>query len=379
MSGKYIITEEEINQILLHSPYALSTNPARDGLRGEQVKRYFYDFIPVLAEKLNSKMVDVENEMNEHKSSEDSHLDIRGAVDGAMEKATQAYDLATGKSKVHIYPEYKFLFYDLNSEEAKENLNIQKGDIILVAQKNIPDFIVYSTDGRIPSNPELTNVVTKSVNDENVATIEPSSSEAYYFVKSKIAIIGIESGIDTSVFATKEDLGASEEKADKTYASKEELGTETGALKLLYEETLETDKDEIKAVFDKRVNELFIYMSFGAALDADASKSLLVRTDGGLQYFTYQPMTLNNKLQHWTCHAKEIAKRCWQSLFHGTRFQTTQGISTSATTPKLSYCYRDPEKDGTKERYVGSVNIKIDGANIISGSVIKIYGREVNE
>lgn len=265
MSGKYIITEEEINQILLHSPYALSTNPARDGLSGEQVKRYFYDFIPVLAEKLNSKMVDVENEMNEHKSSEDSHGDIRGAVDGAMEKATQAYDLATGKSKVHIYPDYKFLFYDLNSEKAKENLNIQKGDIILVAQKNAPDFIVYSIDGSVPSNSEGTNISTIEVRDENVATVEPSPSKAYYFNKSRIAIIGIESGIDTSVFATKDELEAVE-----SIAKGANQAVSFGSYKVMVEELNNASPNDYNIgqnfyIIAPNVPDLWIYQKAGVS------------------------------------------------------------------------------------------------------------------
>ena len=45
MSDKFKITGEEINQTLMHSPYALSDSPYQRGLGAGQIKRYFYDFI----------------------------------------------------------------------------------------------------------------------------------------------------------------------------------------------------------------------------------------------------------------------------------------------------------------------------------------------
>ncbi len=205
MSDKYIITKEEINQILLHSPYALSLAPSKNGMSGEQTKKYFYDFIPVLVEKLNFKMKDVElSEIANEKMVDEiwEAINTLGAdIVSAMSKATQAYNLASGKSKVYVWGNVRHLFGDILNSLNNEANNLRVGDFILITEKGFPDFIVSSSpdDVKIPPNGYV------SVTAENYLDVEIKEGTAYAFLNG-FSLIGIESGIDTSVFATKEEL-----------------------------------------------------------------------------------------------------------------------------------------------------------------------------
>lgn len=205
MSDKYIITKEEINQILLHSPYALSLAPSKNGMSGEQTKKYFYDFIPVLVEKLNFKMKDVElSEIANEKMVDEiwEAINTLGAdIVSAMSKATQAYNLASGKSKVYVWGNVRHLFGDILNSLNNEANNLRVGDFILITEKGFPDFIVSSSpdDVKIPPNGYV------SVTAENYLDVEIKEGTTYAFLNG-FSLIGIESGIDTSVFATKEEL-----------------------------------------------------------------------------------------------------------------------------------------------------------------------------
>ena len=59
MSQVYKITENEINQTILHSPYSLADSPAKAGLKAMQIKKYFYNFIRFFAEKINIHLGDI--------------------------------------------------------------------------------------------------------------------------------------------------------------------------------------------------------------------------------------------------------------------------------------------------------------------------------
>ena len=59
MKEKYKITEEEINQTILHSPYSLADSPASVGLKAKQIKKYFYEFIRFFANKINIHLNDL--------------------------------------------------------------------------------------------------------------------------------------------------------------------------------------------------------------------------------------------------------------------------------------------------------------------------------
>ena len=56
MSKDFKITEEEINQVILRSPYSLADSPASLGQGASQIKCYFYAFIFELARKINTHL-----------------------------------------------------------------------------------------------------------------------------------------------------------------------------------------------------------------------------------------------------------------------------------------------------------------------------------
>lgn len=246
MSDKYKLTGEEINQILMHSPHALSLTPSERGMSGEQIKRFFYDFIRVFAEKLNLHLEDVEGGIDkmaqdavteaenrvrahnegaeshvdirrlceeiatqtekmliDHEGNEKTHTDIRQAIGSlaieiekaskgltdAIERAEAAYGLASGKTRVHIDVDFRSVFSDLQYGEVNE------GDIIMVTEKGCPDFVVAS-DKYKSKAVEITEemVVLGTLPD-------PLVGEIYYYQPSGKVIIAIESGADTDLLA----------------------------------------------------------------------------------------------------------------------------------------------------------------------------------
>ena len=193
MSEKFKITEEEINQTLMHSPLALPDSPSHSGLGARQIKKYFYDFIRQLSQRINTHLGDVGTEVDR------LGTDL-GATDSVAKEAKSlaesAHKLASGKSKVHIVADTAVLFYQLLNSE----LSVNKGDFILVLAKGSPDFIVYSNEGEML--PGDKTVVTF----DNYASVAPVVGGVYMTAVNHIILVGIESGIDTSVFATKAEL-----------------------------------------------------------------------------------------------------------------------------------------------------------------------------
>ena len=192
MSDKYKITGEEINQILMHSPHALSLTPTERGMSGEQIKRYFYDFIRVFAEKLNTHLAEVGGEMESTKEALDK---AQADAVSAMERADGAYGLASGKAKIHIEMSFGTVFGTLLYG------GVNEGDIIMVTDKCCPDFVVAS---------ELYRASAVEITENMVVTgglPEPTVGEIYYYPPAGKVIIAIESGIDASAFATKEEMG----------------------------------------------------------------------------------------------------------------------------------------------------------------------------
>ena len=271
MNDKYKITGEELNQILMHSPHALRSSPYEKGMSGEQVKRYFYDFIRILIQKLNLHLEDVDSSFQEadeslslHNTSSLSHQDIRemaqraidlcdgldfsdfmskddhisdmrwisdnmntellnhnesryahqdireeienlnkgldtafNTIGGAYSRAEAAYNLAFGKTKVYISINFRALFEELRYNEA-----MNEGDIIMVTEKGTPDFVVASS---------LYRSVATEITEEMVITgnlPHPVVGEIYYYVPANKTLIAIESGVDASAFATKEELNS---------------------------------------------------------------------------------------------------------------------------------------------------------------------------
>ncbi|MBQ3590167.1 MAG: hypothetical protein II980_06955, partial [Clostridia bacterium] len=60
-----MITDEEINQILLSSPMVLPNSPTEAGLKAGAVKELFYKYIRALAKVINIQLVALEQRARE--------------------------------------------------------------------------------------------------------------------------------------------------------------------------------------------------------------------------------------------------------------------------------------------------------------------------
>ena len=225
MENKYKLTSEEINKILCRSPRALGSSPAEQGLGAEQIKKYFYDFIFYMAQLLNLRLgsvgqdiaaldtglVALQDALTEsiadsidiHSESADAHSDIRDALDEASSLATQAYNLALGKSKVYVNTGFNMALLELQNEL------LHQGDFIMVIDKNTPDFVVLDSvgDGRVVTEVSLDDVIGNNLPTPNVG-------EIFKLKGFEKILLAIESGIDTSAFATKEQLGETDQALD---------------------------------------------------------------------------------------------------------------------------------------------------------------------
>ena len=297
MGTDFKLTQEEINRAIMHSPYVLADSPSQRGLGAGQIKRYFYDFITQLAAALNLHFDDVsayveglnnvinstKGVLNTHTVSTASHADIRGLiaeVQGALEKykaeeglaneeirglvaalgealeghksdegahedirelvslaeeaaraaqgtADTAYNLARGRTKVHVSVGIKEHIYGLLHQGEAEGYN--EGDILLSAEGGVPDFIIIIKGSGFGGDYyEITD-----------ADALPVFNVGQIYKVGDYAIAAIESGIDTSNLATKEELEALSgriatverdssdfaESVIENYVTKEELGS----------------------------------------------------------------------------------------------------------------------------------------------------------
>ena len=223
-----MITEQEINQILLSSPMTLPDNPAGAGLKAKGVKEHFYKFIKVLAQVVNAHLEELseqdEAKINEHNENQNAHTDIRGLISDLLQRDKElstlilstinehntsssahsnirawlqsidrrvddTYNLASGKSKIYpvndVYDVLGMLTDDLNV-----------GDKFVLAKENVPDLILFeknSTKEAIPlSQMEL------------LMGLELIPGKSY--ICNGYLFVASESGIDTSLFAKKSDL-----------------------------------------------------------------------------------------------------------------------------------------------------------------------------
>ena len=227
MSEKYKLTNEEINKAVLHSPYALADSPYKKGLGAAQIKKFFYDFIVYLANSINSHLGEVgtsfdtvdtrleelytrvnelhetdlvlnnyfSNEiskrLNEHNKNDVAHKDLRELIDSAIA-------IATGRTKVYV----KTDFYSMVRDMGLNGDDFNEGDIIVITEKNVPDFIVI---GKGEKSPEAVKISVEEI-EAGTLEIAPAVGERYYIQGSAIEIIAIENGIDTSLLVTKEEF-----------------------------------------------------------------------------------------------------------------------------------------------------------------------------
>ena len=78
--NKYIFSDEEINKILLSSPMALPNSPSSYGLRGSNIKEFFYEYIRKLMLLINDHFQRIENDKDSsilaHDTDTNAHSDV---------------------------------------------------------------------------------------------------------------------------------------------------------------------------------------------------------------------------------------------------------------------------------------------------------------
>ena len=226
MNNKFKLTQEEINKIIMHSPYALADSPAQKGLGAGQIKKYFYDFIRVFAEKINSRFEEVGKEftttlelvdnmeyafelavgglldkINKLEATEKEHSEALSAaltegLEGVGAQAESAYNLAAGKSRIIPVISVGLMLGDLLYEEQV------RGDLFIVGEGGVPEFM-YCMESYTAQNGDISFTREQFLNGE--ITFEPG--KYYYFVDAKKQLLTIESGFDTSALVTKAELG----------------------------------------------------------------------------------------------------------------------------------------------------------------------------
>lgn len=153
-------------------------------------------------EELEVRQSETQSDLDDHMVSSSAHSDIRELVnsaqssaDAAQSRADNAYNLARGKAKVHPVADISEMYSVLQNAINKVN----EGDVFVIAEPLIPEFIVYSKD------------VDMDESDINISVDSLplfEAGESYYIADLRVRLLALESGIDTSAFATKVALEA---------------------------------------------------------------------------------------------------------------------------------------------------------------------------
>ncbi len=266
----YKISEETVKKILLYTAKALPDRPGEHGMKASDVKGYFYEFIRVLTNAINTELknivngvtsdinihdlsaaahddirelikalgqkdVEIDGEIEDlkekdtelgnsignqinahngsteahsdirekitddikaHNDSTEAHSDIRELIKTAQERANDAHNLASGKSKIYPMHDYDVFIGSLNTESEKYNV----GDMFIFDDKQAPDFMLFEKD------------VEFDVDKDDVEITGNAFPNDVEFVPGmRIVINGIrfviqESGYDISKLATDEEL-----------------------------------------------------------------------------------------------------------------------------------------------------------------------------
>lgn len=129
----------------------------------------------------------------QHNTDASSHSDIREGIKGAEEKANNAYNLASGKSKVMPFAKPLDFFEYLDGGNT-----VNVGDMFIFESANEPDLTYF---GAVDSSDGLIIFDYDGYKNGYVA-LKPGI--AYYHNGHKL--VSSESGIDTTVFAKTEEL-----------------------------------------------------------------------------------------------------------------------------------------------------------------------------
>lgn len=234
MENRYQLTSEEINKILCRSPRSLSASPAEQGLGAQQIKKYFYDFIYYMAQLLNMHLGSVGKDVTaldtglvalqealtesiadsvlDHATDANAHADIRESLAEAVHLANVAYNLASGKSKVYVNTSFQMALFELQNED------LHQGDFIMVIDKSTPDFVVLDYVG---ADTDVTEVDFEDVINNSLPA--PQVGEMFRLKGFDRVLLAIESGIDASNFATKEQFGETDQALDAIIAIQNSL------------------------------------------------------------------------------------------------------------------------------------------------------------
>lgn len=326
MIEKYKITEEEINQTILHSPYSLADSPTEAGLKAKQVKKYFYEFIRFFADKINIHLNDIgatlENydeltaafdaavsdillldekvydlevkdtelgnqigvQIGAHNVSGTAHADIRSKIDGdllahnesalshsdlrekiksLLNKIEVTYSLASGKSRVYSCEDIIAMLDEIDGEN-----EICKGDLFLIADPSLPDFTAFEVSlDQVPEG-------STELDYEEIASGEMvlERGKSYYY--NGIRLISSLGNLETNLLAKNEALEALE---GAFYQSIEAIRAELDEIAL----TLEA-KENSRSVVESTSSELLLanHTEYNLGLITDLVLSLPEETAG---------------------------------------------------------------------------------------------------
>ncbi|MBQ4160532.1 MAG: hypothetical protein IJD83_06325 [Clostridia bacterium] len=150
-------------------------------------------------------------------------------------------------------------------------------------------------------------------------------------------------------------------------------------LKLLKTITLEEDVSSITVDFDKPLDEISIL--FDVAFLKEETKAMAAHTDSGAWYMFWASSAMKTTKQLFFVHSKEFAEWRWETFASGGFFGGLQGISNSATTPKLFLSSR--KRVANLNRFISKLSIFIPNNTsenaFATGSTIEIWGHEADE
>ena len=244
MSKDFKITEEEINQVILRSPYSLADSPASLGQGASQIKCYFYAFIFELARKINthlgqimdafssqelvnSSLKEMDRELGSsiatginshnlsgqahsdirekassdlinHKNSTTDHIDIRQKIEELQRQCSLASALASGKMQVHAFDDVVEMLEYLSGDEKKHI-----GDIFLISDPTMPDFTLFEIGADLKEGD-----IELSYEDIASGTVTLEANKSYYF--GGVRLISSEGNLETSYLAKQEALDSLE-------------------------------------------------------------------------------------------------------------------------------------------------------------------------
>ena len=237
----YKVTEEEKNRVKMNSPFTLPDSPTERGMKPDNIKAAFWKAFNVLIEILNKHLEDIfeaekthdqssdahtnirelitEHNKSElshsdirelitslvgkHNESELSHSDIRELVLEARNKAHGAFDLASGKSKVHVIKSFMQIF----TLHAMDTSVFREGDLLVCVDKNVPDAVVARLDKYAVS--ECDALFSSTDLENGNVSIEPRAGETYVMsywegqTTMYFSVTCIESGIDVEEIVKK--------------------------------------------------------------------------------------------------------------------------------------------------------------------------------